>query len=260
MVKGMHRLFTAFVAFAVLVTACPSFAFALGNAGGAGSGIVVLDTPTDSLSVVAPEATSYSNLKAAGLKFDFKPGKTFRVYSYLRGADPVPYNVRMSTPKIVSAGAGKKKATFTVSYTLANLTTKQRNGLFKSIQNGYSGNALFGSRFFNLVDYNTGLSLMNPTNKFGVKVTTSSASSTTQKYTASDGAWFTLQKQWKVKFTVTYPSTYKAMCLGVGATTYAYKYHNQTSKNFSKKGSKIKYYKTLYYTKCKANSHFMRIR
>jgi len=246
------RVTRLLLATVLVVALCPAMAMAMPD------GVDQAGNPT-AKTMVAQATKATKNLKQAGYSFDLKKNKSTSIKYYMRGAKNVAYNVKVSGFKTQNAGSGMKKTTFTLTYSLKNLTAKQRKAILKSFHKGYSGEDVFGMYSFTLVDYNTGMSLEDPNNEFGVAVKKLKNKTTyTKKYRDSDGLWFRMPKTWTVKLAVTYPSSYKGMCLGVIGSSASYGKLVDDSHKFFAGGKSI--YQTKLYKTDRKNAHFMRIK
>lgn len=261
MTNVIRKLLSVTIALVTAVSLCPTSALAADGRGAKATGSMsggsaktfVIDEPSG-LGAMA----SYENLREAGLKFDLKASKDVYFTQYLRGAKASKFVARVTAPKITTLSGNRKKATFTVSLSLQGFSTAQRNAVFTALRKGYSADQIFGGQFWGLVDYTTGKSLLASDNARNVVATRTETFTNTKRYAASDGKAFNMVTARKIKFSVTYPASYKGMCLVVGGMTYPFASRNTTSKEFWS-STKTTYYKTQYYKKNQTNAHFMRI-
>lgn len=261
MTNVIRKILSVTIALVTAVSLCPTSALAADGWGAKAtapkSGVaeknIVVDEPIG-LGALA----SYANLKAAGLKFDLKANKDAYFTQYLRGVKDSKFAVKVTTPKITNVSGNRKKATFTVSLSLQGFSVEQRDAVFKALRKGYSADQIFGGQFWGLVDYTTGKSLLAKDNARNVVATRTETFTNTKRYAASDGKAFSMVTARKVKFTVTYPASYKGICLAVGGLTYPFASRNTTSKNYWS-STKTTYYQTQYFKKNQTNTHFMRI-
>lgn len=248
------RVASAIMTVMIALTLLPATAYAM----------PVMDDSAEEI-MLEPEATSTttwpSSLKSAGLKFDLKKNKSVTINMYARGTNGLKYYVTMRNLSITTTKSGRKKATFTINWKVKSITTKQSKAILKQFHNKQTSDNVFGEFYWLLVDYNTGLSLENPSNKFKVKVSTETTKEEpTKTYTDSDNCWFRTLKERTTKVTVTYPAKYTGLCLGFGGTTYPRSKTNKAGKNYFAKGSKYRFYQTSMYKKSKSDYHFMRIK
>lgn len=248
------RVASAIMSVMVALTLVPTMAYAASATGDSVEGIVL--EPEASTSTKWP-----SSLKAAGIKFDLKKNKAVTINMYARGTKGLKYNSTVSKVSVKTLKSGKKQATFNVTWKLKGITTSQSKAILKQFHTKHTADEVFGEFYYLLVDYNTGLSLENPSNKFKVKVSTEVLKdATTKTYTDSDNCWFRTLKEKTTKVTVTYPAKYTGLCIGFGGSNYARGETNKAGANYWAKGSKYRFYQTSMYKKFKSDYHFMRIK
>ena len=231
---------------------CPAMALAQSDA--------VAENPGASTPVKAQQAAKASkNLKKAGFTFDLKQNKVKSIKTYLKGTQSSVYRVKLSGMKTVNAGKGMKKTTFTLTYALKDLSSSQIRDTLRMVHKGFYSDVIFGDHYYALVDYNTGMSLEDSGNAFGVKVKVlKSKTQQTKKYRDYDKCYFYKAKKWTVKLSVTYPESYEGLCLGVIGSSASEASSGVSADEFFDGARTI--YKTKLYTKDRKNAHFMRIR
>ena len=177
----------------------------------------------------------------------------------MKGAKSAVDKVKVSKLKTVKVGKGMKKTTLTMTFTKKDLSSSQIKGVLRAFHKGADSDVVFGDHYYALVDYNTGMSLEDPSNAFGVKVKVlKDKTKTTKKYRDYDGCWFYVVNKWTVKLSVKYPASYKGLCLGaIGSSASIASASAGTSEFFD--GYRT-IYRTKLYTKDRKNAHFMRIK
>ena len=226
---------------------------------------VALSATMVALPAAAEEAHAAEKpyMKSLKLKWDLKKNKAVTSKEAIAAYGKKPLKITVKNYKVSKAKKGYKKASFTITYVQNFKPTKRQ------VDNmvGY-GNIMRGGYYFSLVDYTTGKSLL-PGSEMAkqLDVTTRMSKwtySKAVKYKGSKGNWVKLSAKGSVKVTVTFPETYKGLCLGVSGMTFdqneAFLSASATTilEKFDKGTSS--YGKTALYKKGKTNSHWMRIK
>ena len=243
---------SVFMAVALCLALCPAMAFAapLGAATVNGS---------DSGSVL--QAQAGKNMKARGVLFNLKADKTVTYYCYFKGVGKISHTATVSGLKVRTKN-GVKTATFTITHKLAkNLTSSQVKKMHKALKKYGTLDNIGAYKWNHFIDYTTGRTIENPKSVTGVtweKLNNKFVS--TKTYTSSDGAWFSLAKKWTAKYKITYPETYKGLCIGVGGSDTAYNDMSAADRGYvSATDVKYTYYKTSFFKGDIKNTHFMRV-
>ncbi|MCM1157591.1 MAG: hypothetical protein NC300_02770 [Bacteroidales bacterium] len=162
-------------------------------------------------------------MKSRNLSWDLKKNKAVRF-----STDNVMYNkskrkyysskktgtVTMKNFKKVSKG-DNYKVTFTLVYKLpANFSRKEVNG----VANAGDVGDVFGTwYFYGAYDYQTGEGLLNKQNSCNVKVKPGKwKHSAKETFYGTNGAWYSRYKNSSIKLTITYPKSYKGLCILAG--------------------------------------------
>ena len=143
------------------------------------------------------------------IKWDLKNNKKVTCQYYV---NPSIYKNGSVTIKDVKTTKGKKnnKVTFTVQWDRPNSLAKTEVARIRDSFTGYG----FGY-YYSVVDYQTGECLEGE-NAYGVKVKAGKWKESNEK-TFSDGSWwFSYPTKVTVKVTITYPKTYKDLCVVAG--------------------------------------------
>lgn len=283
--KVKSKVLSAAMAFVLALGLCPSLAFA--GEGGAASAQVPAATSlaAGSTAPSALNAQATGNMKQRGVKFDLKVGKSVKTKSFVKGVGKVGYTAKLSGLKVAKKSAGTKKATFTVTYKLdKQLTESQGKKVLRAWKKAQAavGYVLPSDEVFNTwigthllwfaTDFQTGESLESPDNAYGVE-TSSAWSHSGDKRFGTDEGWFSQSKTVKAKVTITFPSDYENLCVGIGGEPAAKSSRTKADASIMGDSSYIKggtwksdatpydstYFETSYFKKYKSNFHFMRI-
>lgn len=237
------------------------------------------------------QAAGGSHMKSLNLKWDLKKNKAVKIKTSWPGAGFQDMTATLKNYKVTKAAKkGYKKLTFTAVFNnkFTNPTRKQIKAM-SDWEGDY--NVTWGEMWVAVVDYKTGKCLeakndKNVTVKYG-------------QWKFADGKkfkhWsgFTIQafKKASVKVTVTYPASYRNLCIGVGGDnthfgsnkdlSYDYIQNDCADKEglfwagkapfgktslynwkltYKDVGPKVFKISDLYYTKSKTNSHWMRVK
>ena len=221
------------------------------------------------------------NLKQRGLKFDLKKGKKvkFNVYhaalsdwdatSFIRVKDSRA--AKITSYKVKNAkNKGYKQAAITIKY--KSYWTPSDDMAYKIWLAGWGAASLkdwvYGRTYISVLDYKTGENLLAK-NPYKVKAKWKCINEKdTPDYEFDDGGYISFLQEETIKVAITYPKSYKNLCLGIGGnvwtlgddynrgTDYVYE-DDQFYESCSKKRTWLK---TTYYKKGKSNWHYMRIR
>lgn len=251
--RGGRKPLALFVAAVFCLALCPALAFAspLGAAsldgGDAGSTL---------------QTTGSKNMKARGVKFDLKVGKPVTCYKTYKGVGKIRYTATVSKVKVIKNDDGTKTATITMTHKLKkNPTSKQVNAFFKTLTQHGSMKAIEAPLWDHFVDYKTGKSLECPESVRGVTWEIVSYKNVpTKTYRASNGARFYLKKKSTLQYKITFPKSYRGLCIGMGCGTVAYNDMNKYDRGYANAASpKYTYFKTTLFKNEKKSNHFMRV-
>ena len=242
---------------------------------------------SDAESSAASAAKPTKSLKQLGVKFDLKKGKTikFNVFHATCGNNggkyknvKQPYTVKVTSVKVTKAKKkGYKKAVVTMKF---SSNWKPSNKIARGFWNANCGiwsmvaeYGASGHWYVLAVDGKTGVSL-DADNEYGV---TTKGKESKIKYTkkykfkvkgwTGCEAWFSVGANYKM--TITYPETYKDLCLGVGGTVWTTgndcnngtNYVEDRDRAFYRTGGiDLTYSNTTFYKKGRKNFHFMQIK
>lgn len=221
-------------------------------------------------------------MKSLGLKWNLKKNKTVKMKTRYLNAGYHDTSLKVTNWKNLKAKKGYKKVSFKLTFTNDyKLTQKQIRNLTGSPDNYCD--IVFGHAWFAVVDYNTGRSLAVKNNK-KVTVKQTKWKYTGQKtYNAGSMGKMKLYKTASATVTITFPKSYKGLCLGVGGYNVPYprmwyqgipqydkidwfwdgeaSFGQTTLYNWklANKGWSSGYNTKTCYTKSKTNSHWMRI-
>lgn len=207
----------------------------------------------------APEAqaASGSHMKSLNLKWDLKKNKAVKCTEPFAAIGKKPLTIKIKNYKVSQTKKkGYKKLTFTVEWKRSWTPTKKQ--VHKMIKNSYWNETgeIGGGYWVAVVDYDTGLSLDQENDK-GVTIKTADAKfSNWKKSTDNDGCWVRIAQTCTQKITITYPSSYKDLCIGVGGVNLK----DATKSDGAFWDGEQTFGKTSYYKKGKTNSHWMRVK
>ena len=198
-------------------------------------------------------------MKTLKVKWDLKKGKKVKITSKWAGAGKQQATAVVKSLKTTKAKkAGYKKTTVTIEFYQTFKPTKKQ--VHKMVNNSFFNKyGHFGNNIAYVVaDYNTGKSL-ETNKKNGITVQRSSWRHSKQKtYRDSDGCYVYFPTKTSVKVTITYPKSYKSLCLGITGNNKIFDSSTKTDEKFW--NGKIPFGKSTYYTTGKTNSHWMRIK
>lgn len=194
-------------------------------------------------------------MEKAGVSWDLESDKSVPSVTYFTGYEtPIGLQLSINDVAIRKLDDGRVEMTFTFkkTYEPFELTDVQ---IWKIVNSAPKGN--FGGYFgFCIADYTTGLDLEGK-NSLGVECTGGEwIYDGEKKYTASDGAWITPYYNATKTETVTWPSDYKDLCIGIFGHNNAL--YSKNDDAFWK--GKIPYHESDYYFKDHPEyMHFMRV-
>lgn len=228
---------------------------------------VALSATMVALPAAAEEAHAAEkpHMKTLKLKWDLKKNKAVTSKEKIATVGNKAVKITVKNCKTVKLKNGKKKTTLTIEYkrSYSKLTKKQVSRIQGT---DYEGGGFADGPYYALVDYGTGKSLEGNSataKKLGVKVKASKwTHAKGKKVKISTGYWISLAPKSTAKVTVTYPSDYKGLCLGVWANNFLEDDLSHSSYLAHERfwDGKKPFGKTTYYKKGKTNSHWMRIK
>lgn len=221
---------------------------------------LALSVTVVALPVTADEAHAAEKpyMKKIGVKFDLKKNKAVKSKEKVVGVGNKNLKITVKNYRTAKLKNGKKKTTFTVVYDRSFKPTKKQ---VHKMNRSYDG-TLFGGFWVDVVDYSTGCLDESVMDELGVSVKLSKWKySKNKKFKDGDGCWVKYPLRAQVKVTITYPASYKGLCLGVGANSYFNPEGSTAYKvNQAHFEGKRPFGKTYMYKKGKTNSHWMRIK
>lgn len=154
------------------------------------------------------KALPKKNLQQLGVLFDLKKNKPVSIKVKCSGIGVRKISVKVNSIKISKASKkGYKKAV--IKFGISENYSKKE--VHKIISSGMESFQYGGERQFAVVDKKSGQSL-GKGNDFGVTV---KYKTQRKKFKDNDGCWFS-PEGYKSTITITYPSSYKDMCFGIG--------------------------------------------
>lgn len=199
------------------------------------------------------QAAPAAHMKKLNVKWDLKPGKTVTFKTKWAGVGMKKSKAIIKNYKVSDAKEGYKKLKFTIIFKRTYTPSKKEvHKIFQAKKN----NLLTGDMYLAVVDYRTGKDL-EAKNDVNVDVTYGDWKSSNEKhYDDEDGCGIWEYKTAKSNVTITYPDTYKNLCIAVGGRT-AIKYTAQDKKWGE---GKTTFSKTSFYSKAdKSVCHCMRV-
>lgn len=235
----------------------------------------------------APEAqaASASHMKSLNLKWDLKKNKAVAFKTSWPGAGFQSMTATIKNYKVTKASKkGYKKLTLTVVFNNKfNPSSKQLKAMSNTVGDW---NLTWGTAWLTAVDYTTGKCL-EAKNKHGVTVKFGNWKiEGGKKFKNIENGTIQVYKKATCKVTITYPTNYKGLCIGIGGDNDHYGSYVEDNYNDSdfipkdKEGLfwtgkapfgktslydwKLKYRsdlgKSQFYAKSKTNSHWMRVK
>lgn len=164
--------------------------------------------------------TQAGNMKSetkGTVKWGFKFGKTLTYYSYWGGVGMIRQNVKVTNWKDKKIGSGRRRLSFKLTFIRKKKPTARQLIDAATYYTVYHPEIDDTSPdcYFTVVDYQTGISLEDAANPYGVKVTHGKwrkSAGTTYK---TKGYGLTMTNV-SVKVKIEYPASYKGICIGVG--------------------------------------------
>lgn len=198
-------------------------------------------------------------MKTLKVKWDLKKGKKVKITSKWAGAGKQQATAVVKNLKTTKTKkAGYKKTTVTIEFYQTFKPTKKQ--VHKMVNNSFFNKyGHFGNTFtYALVDYNSGKNIEVDETK-GVTVKRSDWKySKSKTYRDNDGCWAYFPPKYTIKLAITYPKSYKGLCLGVAGCNKTVSETPKTDERFWY--GKTSFGKSTYYTTGKTNSHWMRIK
>lgn len=204
---------------------------------------------------VNPTVNPNAVMAKVNVKWDLANKKTLTYKTNYSGLGMTKQKLKMSGFKIKnSTKKGYKELSFTLNFTRKwKITKKQIHKIGKSFKKPNS--PVGGDIFYTIVDYNSGKNLELKNNR-KVKVNAGKWKySNAKTYSDKDGCWIRISNA-NVKIKITYPKSYKNLCIGAGGNTKLKKSKNDI-KFWNRKAT---FANTTYYSKKDSSvAHFMRI-
>ena len=198
------------------------------------------------------------SLKASGVKFT-KVGTVTKSKLWYAGAGKRNCTYSIKSVKVKNAKkAGYKTATVVFEVKeKENPTNRQIMAMTDHADD--DGDVVDGWIWAFIVDAKTGenLEAESVAKKYGITMkTTGWVYKDWWRHTATDGSWVELPKISRIKYTVTYPKSYKRLCFGIGVGQK--RYNDAAMRKFEK--GKVTYTKCWWHKKNKAATHFVRVK
>ena len=166
---------------------------------------------------VQVQARDMKSETAGTVRWGYKTNKNLVYWSYWGGVGMIKQNVKVTKWKDRWSGnAGRRRLTFTLTFTRKKKpTAKQLINAATYYTINHPELDTSPGCYFAIVDYETGISLEDPKNPYGVIVTHSNwrlSGKTTYK---TKGYSISMQNT-SVNVAIEYPASYKNMCIGFG--------------------------------------------
>ena len=195
------------------------------------------------------------SMEKAAVSWDLESDQPFRSVSYFSGYDePINLQLSINGLTIRELDNGRMEMTFTFQKSIDSFlpTDEQIKKIVKTARMGQIG----GDFGFCVADYTTGLDLEEK-NPLGVECTGGEwIYGGEKKHTASDGSWISFYENATKTVTVTWPSGYRDLCIGIFGHNTAF---NSKNDEAFWKGN-VPYYETDYYFKGHPEyMHFMKV-
>lgn len=194
-------------------------------------------------------------MEKAAVTWDLEGDKSFLTSTCFAGyGRPLLIIMKINDLAVRELEDGRIEMTFTFESSFKNFnpTDAQIKNIAKSARNGKIG----GSFAWCIVDYSTGLELAKD-NIHGVEYTSGEwIHGDKKEFKASDGSWIRISEKATTTATVTWPSEYKDLCLGVCGCSEAF----LSKKEDAFWEGKAPFHETVYYFKDHPEyTHFMRV-
>ena len=211
--------------------------------------------------LVAPLGTNpahATSLKAADVTFT-QPGKTFKSKLWYAGAGKHTVTCSVKSVKVKKA----KKAGYKIATVVLEVRDKwkpknrQIKAMVKHLNSDDSLECGWWWAF--VVDGKTGeyLDTKKVADKYGITLKTKGwYDYNIWRHTATDGSWVEIPKVSRIKYTITYPKSYKNLCCGVGV---GQKKYNESAMSKFEDG-KVTYQKSWWHKNNKSNTRFVKVK
>lgn len=203
------------------------------------------------------------HLKNVNISWDLKQNKTVKYRNIYGPGIAKNDKLTITDYKITNAKkAGYKQLKFTILFDRALNFSKKEQEKIMFYADGFEGwAALGGDEYYTLVDYETGECLERK-NPHHVSVKSSKwKNSGKKKFTLDNGYWFSFYKKASCTVTVTYPKSYKNLCIIAGGQ--AEQVYEAYNTDFWDGTNGVKYFAqatSLYSKKYKSVAHAMRVK
>ena len=226
--------------------------------------LLVIATMALMIAIGQGTAPAYAkNLKKSGVSITNKKSLSFTNKYWYSGAGRQKMAVKISNVKTKPAAEeGYLTTTFKITFTRKWTPNKAQVNKMGAAAGKNGGTIPTGSFYYLIVDYNTGENLENEAiaEKYGVTIDHGEWKHTgTKTYNGTGGAWVSLAKKTTVTTSVTYPKSYKGLCIGAGTGQVNYsKSGKRQMEKFT--NGKITYQRSWWHKKNKASTKFIRVK
>ena len=172
---------------------------------------------------VEAQAATNMKTKTSGITWGIKVDKKYTYYSYWGGVGMIAQNVRITNWKDAWSGnKGMRRLSFRISYTRKKKpTAKQliKAATYYTVKHPDLDTS--PDCYYAVVDYDTGISLEDAANPYGVIVSNNGWKKSAATTYRTKGYSISMTNLY-VDVAIEYPSTYKGICIGVGGRTGCY--------------------------------------
>lgn len=153
------------------------------------------------------------------VKWGFKFGKTLTYYSWWGGVGMIRQNVKVTNWKDKAIGSGRRRLSFKLTFIRKKKPTAKQLVDAATYYTVYHPEIDDTSPdcYFTVVDYETGMSLEDPQNPYGVRVTHGKWRKSLGTTYKTKGYGLTMTNA-SVKVKIEYPASYKGICIGIGGS------------------------------------------
>ena len=153
------------------------------------------------------------------VKWGFKFGKTLTYYSWWGGVGMIRQNVKVTNWKDKAIGSGRRRLSFKLTFIRKKKPTAKQLVDAATYYTVYHPEIDDTSPdcYFTVVDYDTGMSLEDPQNPYGVRVTHGKWRKSLGTTYKTKGYGLTMTNA-SVKVKIEYPASYKGICIGIGGS------------------------------------------
>lgn len=164
---------------------------------------------------MAVQAKDMKSETSGRVVWGWKTNRKYVYYSYLGGVGMIKQNVKVTNWKDRKYGSTRRKLTFTITFIRKNKPTASQlinASTFYTIQHPELNSS--PGCWFAVVDYYDGISLEDPNNPYGVRVSSKWKKSGVTTYRTP--GYSLSMRNCAAYVTIIYPTSYKNMCIGFG--------------------------------------------